>query len=195
MTICASRVGQLINYNDMCNEIGVSNNTIKQWLSILEASYIIFQLPPYYNNIRKRLIKTPKLYFTEPGLAAYLLWIESIKQIIRNPLRGQLFENMIVLELMKTRYNQGLDPHLYFYRDQQNHEVDVICKKANELIPVEIKSSHTFSKRFLETIDYFSQLFPEQCSKGYIVYAGKEEQMIGWRQLINYLNVNKIIKS
>lgn len=193
MTICASRVGQLLNYEDIGREIGLSNNTIKQWLSILQASYIVFLLQPYHANINKRLIKSPKLYFVEPGLAVYLLGIESAKQMHRDPLRGNLFENMIVLELIKKRYNQGLDPHLYFYRDQQKHEVDVIYKKANELIPIEIKSSQTFNKRFYKEINYFSQLFPEQCNQGYIVYAGDSSQKIGWRTLLNYLDTSTIL--
>lgn len=192
MTVCASRTGQLINYNNMANEIGVSNHTIKHWLSVLEASYVIFRLQPYYANISKRLIKSPKLYFIEPGLAAYLLGIESEKQMQRDPLRGQLFENLVILELMKQRLNQGLAPNLYFYRDQQQHEVDVIYKKANELIPIEIKSAKTFNKQFLKTIDYFAQLFPEQCSQAYIIYAGESTQKIGWRQLINYLSTSEI---
>ncbi len=193
MTICASRVGQLINYDDISREIGVSNNTIKNWLSILEASYIIVRLQPYYANIGKRLVKTPKIYFVEPGLAIYLLGIESAEQLARDPLRGQLFENMVVLELMKKRYNQGLDPHLFFYRDQQKHEVDLIYKKADELVPIEIKSSKTFNKRFFKEIDYFSQLFPEFCQKGYIVYAGEQQQKLGWRYLVQYLDAGDIV--
>lgn len=148
MIMCASRVGQLINYDDISREIGLSNNTIKNWFSILEASYIIIRLSPYFANINKRLIKTPKLYFVETGLASYLLGIESVEQLRRDPLRGHLFENMVVMDLIKTRYNQGLDHHLYFYRDQQKHEVDVVFKKANELIPIEIKSSKTYNKAF-----------------------------------------------
>ncbi|OGT27743.1 MAG: hypothetical protein A2624_06185 [Gammaproteobacteria bacterium RIFCSPHIGHO2_01_FULL_42_8] len=193
VTLCASRVGQLINYEAMSREIGVSNNTIKQWLSILEASYIVIQLQPYYANIGKRLIKTPKLYFVETGLAAYLLGIETVQQMQRDPLRGHLFENMVVMELIKSRYNLGLDHHLYFYRDQQKHEVDVVYKKANQLIPIEIKSSQTFTKSFLEGIDYFSTLFPTQCDSGYIVYAGEQSQKLGWRALLNFREAGKIV--
>ena len=193
MTICASRVGQLINYNEISGEIGVSNNTIKEWLSILEASYIIFRLQPYYANIGKRLIKSPKLYFIEVGLAAYLLGIESEQQMSRDPLRGQLFENMVVLELMKQRYNQGLDPHLYFYRDQQKHEVDLVYKKANELIPIEIKSSKTFNSQFVKELNYFLKLFLEQCNQGYVVYAGNQTQKVGWCHLMNYQEAGRIV--
>lgn len=193
MTICASRVGQLINYDSMANDVGVSNNTIKQWFSILEASFIVVRLQPYFANIQKRLVKTPKLYFVETGLAAYLLGIESAAQMQRDPLRGYLFENMIVMELMKSRYNKGLDPHLYFYRDQQQHEIDVVYKKASLLLPIEIKSSHTFNKSYMKELDYFSALFPEQCEQGYIVYAGDASQRLGWRTLIHYQEVEKIV--
>lgn len=193
ITLCASRIGQLINYDEIGNEIGVSNNTIKNWLSILEASFIIIRLQPYYANIGKRLIKTPKLYFIETGLAAYLLGIESIEQMQRDRLRGHLFENMIVMELIKTRFNQGLSHHLYFYRDQQKHEIDLVYQKADKLIPIEIKSSKTFTAKFIEGLDYFSSLFPVECEKGYIVYAGDQEQKLGWRELVNYQHVEKII--
>lgn len=193
ITICASRVGQLVNYDDISREVGVSNKTIKHWLSILEASFIIVRLQPYYANIGKRLVKSPKLYFVEPGLAAYLLGIESVQQLSRDPLRGQLFENMVVMELYKARFNQGLDPNLYFYRDQQKHEIDIIYKSANKLIPIEIKASKTYSSRFLKGIDYFSTLFPDACSNAYIVYAGDKNQAIGWRELIHYSDSSTIV--
>lgn len=195
ITLCAGRIGQLINYDEIANEIGVSNNTIKNWLSILEASYIIMRLQPYYANIGKRLVKTPKLYFVETGLAAYLLGIESITQMQHDRLRGHLFENMIVMELIKSRFNQGLSHHLYFYRDQQKHEIDLVYQKADKLIPIEIKSSKTFTTKFMEGLDYFSKIFPIQCEMGYIVYAGNQEQKLGWRALINYQQVDKIISS
>ncbi len=194
ITICASRIGQLVNYDNIANEIGVSNHTVKHWLSVLEASWVIFRLQPYHANVGKRLVKSPKLYFIEPGLAAYLLGIESVAQMQRDPLRGQLFENLVVLELMKQRYNQGLDPHLYFYRDQQQHEIDVVYKKGHQLIPIEIKSAKTFNQQFLKGIDYFSRIFPQQCEQGYIVYAGNQEQKIGWRHLLNYLSTSQITK-
>lgn len=192
LTICASRIGQLINYDNIACEVGVSNNTIKNWLSILEASYIIFRLQPYYANINKQVVKTPKLYFTEPGLAAYLLGIETTQQMQRDPLRGQLFENLIVLELIKFRYNKGLDHRLFFYRDNQKHEVDVIFQQASELIPIEIKSSKTFHTQFMKELDYFAKLFPDKCRQGYIIYAGNSEQKLAWKQLLNFRHIQQI---
>lgn len=193
ITVCASRIGQLINYESMANELGISSNTVKHWLSVLEASYVIFRLQPYHANIGKRLTKSPKLYFIEVGLAAYLLGIESAQQIQRDPLRGQLFENLVVIELMKQRYNRGLDPNLYFYRDQQ-HEIDLVYKKAHELIPIEIKSAKTFNQQFLKGIDYFAQTFASECSEAYLIYAGENEQAIGWRRLMNYLSAYQIVQ-
>ena len=104
----------------------------------------------------------------------------------------QILENMIVMELIKSRLNQGLDPHLYFYRDQQKHEVDLIYKTASELIPIEIKASKTYNSHFLKGIDYFSSLFPNECKQGYIIYTGNQGQAIGWRQLINFTDAYKI---
>lgn len=144
-------------------------------------------------NIGKRLTKTPKLYFVEVGLAACLLGIESVQHMQHDPLRGHLFENMVVLELLKARYNQGLDPHLFFYRDQY-HKVDLIYQHAQALIPIEIKSSQTFISSFTKGLDYFSQLFPTQCSKGYVIYAGEQSQQIGWKKLINYQDANQLVK-
>lgn len=193
IAVCASRIGQLINYESMANELGVSSNTVKHWLFVLEASYVIFKLQPYHANIGKRLTKSPKLYFIEVGLATYLLGIESPQQIQRDPLRGQLFENLVVLELMKQRYNRGLNPNLYFYRDQQ-HEIDVVYKKAHELIPIEIKSAKTFNPQFFKGIHYFAQIFFSECSEAYLIYAGENEQAIGWRRLINYLSAYQIVQ-
>lgn len=193
MTLCASRIGQLINYDDISREVGLSNNTIKNWLSILEASFIIIRLQPYHANISKRLVKTPKLYFVDTGLAAYLLGIETVDQIRRDPLRGHLFENMVVLDLIKARYNQGQNHHLYFYRDQQKHEVDLVYQNARNLMPIEIKSSKTFHSRFLKELDYFANLFPEQCQTGYLIYTGDQKQKLVWRQLINYKDASSIL--
>ena len=148
LKLCAGRVGSVLNMNNIANEIGISNHTIKHWLSILEASFIIFMLPPYFENFGKRIIKSPKLYFYDVGLASYLLNIENIQQVDRDPLRGNLVENLIIVELYKFRNNAGKEPNLYYYRDSQKNEVDVIYKEANDLIPIEIKSSQTMHPDF-----------------------------------------------
>lgn len=190
--ILAGRIGQILNMEEIGGEIGISAHTVKEWISILEASFILFRLQPYFENFGKRIIKSPKLYFTDTGLAAYLLGIETVHQMGRDPLRGHLFENLILLELMKTRLNQGLDPQLYYFRDMQRKEIDVIFKYGNELIPIEIKSSKTYNSEFLESLHYFQSLTKERSPVGYLIYAGKQEQRIHSIQLLNYKHASQI---
>ncbi len=190
--LCAGRVGHVFNASNLANETGVSVPTIKSWISILQASYIIMLLQPYYENINKRLVKTPKLYFYDVGLAAYLLGIENPKQMVRDPLRGALFENMMIMEMVKKRYNMGLDHNLYFFRDNHQNEVDIVYKKANMFIPVEIKSAQTFNMYFLKGLEYFSNLFPNRIETGYVVYDSEMEQHIHDFEIINFCHVDKI---
>ena len=150
--ILAGRIGQILNMEEIGGEVGVSSHTVKQWISILEASFIIFRLPPYFENFGKRVIKSPKLYFNDVGLACYLLGIQNEVQLSRDPLRGNLFENAVLLELKKYRFNRGLEPSFFYYRDVQKNEVDVIYKKGHELIPIEIKSSKTFHSEFIKKL-------------------------------------------
>ena len=192
LKLCAGRVGQIINYQNLSNELGVSAQTVKHWLSILEASFIIFQLPPYFENFGKRLLKSPKLYFTDVGLATYLLGIESVTQMQRDPLRGALVENLCILELMKQSYNQGRDAELYYFRDSMQHEVDVILKSGHELIPIEIKAAQTFNAHFLSGLEYFKKLVGERCPTGYLVYAGTQQQSIGQWEVIRYDAIGKV---
>lgn len=170
--LCAGRVGQVLNMNSLGNALGVSNHTIKSWLSILQASYIITLLPPYFENFGKRIIKSPKLYFFDVGLATYLLDIETLKQLDKDPLRGHLLENLAVMELYKARHNRGANPNFYYYRDSQKHAVDLIYKQANSLIPIEIKSAKTLRNHFFHGLEYFQKLVGGRCSKGYVVYDG-----------------------
>jgi len=190
--LCAGRIGGVFEASSLANEVGVSNKTISHWLSILEASYIVFRLPPYFENIGKRLIKSPKLYFTDVGLASYLLGIESEAQLSRDPLRGDLFENLVVLELMKYRFNRAQDPNLYFYRDQSKNEIDIIIKHGHELIPVEIKSAQTFHSQFLKGLKLLKRILPERVPQGYVLYAGDSRQRIGDFELLNYRNSRKV---
>ena len=171
--LCAGRIGQLLNVNSLASDVGVNSNTIKHWLSILEASYIILRLKPYYENLGKRLVKSPKLYFTDVGLASYLLGLETKEQVSRDPLRGQLFENMVVMELIKARANRGKDPEMYFYRDSNGNEVDVIFKQGRQLLPIEIKSAETFDKSFFKGLKYFKKIAGEKSREGDLIYSGE----------------------
>jgi predicted AAA+ superfamily ATPase len=171
MRLLAGRVGQLVNLHAMSGEVGVSSTTLDQWLSILEASYIVFRLPPYFRNFGKRLVKTPKLYFVEPGLAAWLLGIENEDQAARDPLMGNLFENLIVSELLKARYHHGKDANLYFWRDAQGHEIDVIFEKQRRSVPIEIKAAMTWNEDLGRGLKWFAKNTPESLP-GNLIYAG-----------------------
>jgi predicted AAA+ superfamily ATPase len=191
--LCAGRIGQLLNLEGLGNDVGASSHTVKEWISILEASFILFRLQPYYENFGKRIIKSPKLYFTDVGLASYLLGIENNTQMARDPLRGNLVENLVVLELLKTRLNQGLDPHLYYFRDAHGHEVDLIFQSGNQLVPIEIKASQTFHDDFLNNLRFFQKLTKERCQRGFLIYSGTQEQSIGPFQLLHYSHASRAL--
>ena len=190
--LCAGRIGQIFYANQLANEVGVSVPTIQSWLSILETSYIVYLLPPYFTNINKRLIKSPKLYFYDVGLASYLLGIEHVNQIKRDPLRGSLFENLLISELIKYRYNQGLDHRLFFYRDSQQKEIDIIYQSGTNIIPCEIKSADTFHSDMLNGLKYIKKIFPGKINKGYLFYTGGIEQGIEDYNILNYKNMYQI---
>lgn len=175
--LCAGRVGQLLNLNSLANDTGVSHTTASNWLSLLEASYIVFLLQPYYRNISKRLVKSPKLYFYDVGLVSYLLGIENKKHIARDPLRGHLFENMVVAETLKYRLHHGKGNNLYFYRDSKGNEVDLVLTKGADLFPIEIKSGMTITKDYFKGLKHFSKVFPKNIPDGSgLIYAGEEQQ-------------------
>jgi len=194
LRLCAARIGQILNINNLCNEIGISNPTAKSWLSILEASYLIIKLQPYYENFGKRSIKSSKIYFTDVGLAAYLLDIHNIDQIKRDPLRGQLVENLMVTELFKHRLNRNIPTNFYFYRDSNMNEVDIIFKEGSQLVPIEIKSSQTFHAEFLKGLKYFEKIAKNVAPEGYLIYTGSHEQKIGNFSVLNYKNFGKIFR-
>ena len=144
--------GQPVNFASLCDETGVSAHTIKGWVSVLEASYIVFKVQPWFVNVSKRATRTPKIYFTDVGLAAYLLGIETSGQMIRDPLRGNLFENMVMIDIMKQRFNAGRDPRLYMLRTEKGFEIDALVQCAGAFRPIEIKSSMTYNKDFARSL-------------------------------------------
>lgn len=174
LKLIAGRIGQLVNLNAISNDIGVSSTTLKQWLQVLEISHIVFFLRPYYNNFGKRIIKSPKVYFNDTAVACYLLGIENSNMVHRDPLLGGLFENLVISEAVKTRYNMGLDPNLYFYRDNNGNEIDLIFKKHDKLIPIEIKAAKTYNSDFLKGIKYFQKI-SGSLESGYVIYSGDLE--------------------
>jgi hypothetical protein len=175
--LCAGRVGQLLNVSSLANDAGVSHTTAGNWISLLEASYIIFRLQPYYRNISKRLIKSPKLYFYDVGLATFLLNIETDGQVSRDPLRGNLFENLVVSEALKYRFNHGRQSNLYFYRESKGNEVDLVLVNGPDLFPIEIKSGMTITRDYFKGLRHFSKIFGNSIPRGSgLVYGGQEGQ-------------------
>ncbi len=188
MQLCAARCGQLLNITSLANDCGISDMTARRWLTLLQASYIIFLLPPHHNNLGKRLTKSPKLYFFDTGLACALLKIP-FEQLDTHYLRGHLFENMVIADLVKQCTNQGKRPSLYFWRDHTGNEVDCIIEHGTDLTPIEIKAGQTVQNDFFKGLDYYQQLAQKHATTGDIIYGGDEIQkrtrgvVIPWRAM------------
>lgn len=174
--MCAGRTGQLTNLSELANDCGITHNTAKAWLSVLEASYILHLLQPHHRNFNKRLVKTPKLYFCDTGLASWLLGIQSAAQLDTHPQRGALFETWVVGELLKVRYNRGLESNLYFWRDRSGNEVDVLIEQGNKLAPVEIKAGQTVSQDYFRNLDYWKKVAGRASGRSWLVYGGDKGQ-------------------
>lgn len=186
LRLCAGRIGSVFNASELANEVGVSAATIQSWMSILQASYIIYLMPPYFENSRKRLTKSPKLYFCDTGLACSLLGIESPEQLTFNKMRGHLFENLIVMELLKRRLNKGKESDLYFYRDSNQNEIDILKGNPGSMEAIEIKSSMTYSPDFTKALQKAGDWIKAGVTQKTIVYAGELENPNGEIRLINF---------
>jgi uncharacterized protein len=194
LKICASQIGRSTNYSKLANDCGVTLNTVKDWLSILEASYIIFQLQPHFENFRKRLTKSPKLYFYDVGLAAYLLGITEPFHIQNSPLRGELFENFVISEFLKNRYNHVKDNNLYFFRDHVGNEVDLILDYGLEIVSVEIKAGSTLTNDYFKGLDFYQQLCGDKNTKRLIVYAGNRSMRYKNVAVYSYLDLEQLFE-
>ena len=172
--LCAARCGQLLNLSSLASDCGVSHKTVRAWISVLEASYVVFLLQPHHQNFGKRLVKTPKLYFVDTGLAAFLLGIRDPQHLSIHSARGALFENFVISELLKRRYNQGLPSNLFFWRNNAGDEVDLLIEQGEQLIPVEIKSGQTLTSDFLAGLQKWMRLAGETCLAPRLVYGGEE---------------------
>ena len=192
--LLAGRIGQVVNLNSLSNDIGVSAVTLSEWLSVLEASYIIFRLPSYFENFGKRLLKSPKIYFTEVGLAAYLLGIKDVSQVARDPLLGGLFENMVVLEALKSRCNAGRESELYFFRDTRGLEIDLLLNDNRQLLPIEIKAARTWNKDFISNIEKFRKVVPDVLP-GAVIYAGDLTPTVKDVKFVNFSETWKLISN
>ena len=185
MTLLAGRIGQIVNYTSLSNDLGVSSTTVKDWVSVLKASYIVFELPPFFENVRKRVVRSPKVYFSDTGIACYFLGITEREHALRDPLRGGLYENLVILEILKERMNRGLRPELFFYRDTHGNEVDLVIRSGRNLVPVEIKSSATFTEDYLRGVENFTTTLRARVQPGFILYNGELETRIGDIRVLN----------
>ncbi len=173
--LCAGRVGQLANLSALGADAGVSHTTARHWLTILEASYIVFQLPPYFANIRKRLVKSPKLYFYDVGLASHLIGIEHAKQLGTHPLRGGLFENAVIIEALKHRFNRGRRSNLSFFRDARGLECDLLYENGKGMGAIEIKSGATVASDWFDGLDRVAGVLPGIVLRA-VVHGGSDRQ-------------------
>ena len=193
LRLCAGRIGSMLNASELASEVSVASHTITSWLSVLEASYVVTLLHPYSGNASKRLVKSPKLYFCDTGLACYLLDIESPEQLVRDKMRGHLFENLIVTEALKSRFNRGKEANLYFYRDSNKNEIDLLLRASGVVSGIEIKSAMTYHSDFSKVIDRMVDYVKEPIGTRAIVYAGKMENNVAGVKLLNYLHLNDIL--
>jgi predicted AAA+ superfamily ATPase len=189
LRLCAGRTGQIINLNSLAVDAGISPNTAKSWLSILEASYIIYYLQPYYKNFNKRITKSPKLYFYDTGLVCSLLGIDSAEQVKTYHSKGALFENLIITELIKSRFHRGENPRFYFWQNKTKQEIDLIVENNDNPIPYEIKSGMTMNDSYFTNLNYWRKITGEKSENLNIIYGGETNlktsngNYISWRSL------------
>jgi len=189
LKLCAGRTGQVLNVSALGSDCGISHNTARQWLSVLEASYLIHLVRPHHRNFRKRLVKAPKLHFTDVGLAAYLLDITQERQLANHPLRGALMETFVVSEILKSRLNAGKPSALCYFRDNSGHEVDLLVEEAGRVIPVEIQAGQTVASDSFRGLAYYATLSPAAGSRGRLVYGGRESYRQGRMTVVSYRDI------
>lgn len=195
LRLLAGRTGQVINMQSLGNDTGIDAKTIKHWLSVLEASFIIFKLPPFFDNVGKRLVKSPKYYFWEPGLLTFLLNIQDRSQILRDPLIGSLFENTVIVEAMKAMTNRGKRPNFYFYRDNHQQEIDLLFEREGQWIGIEIKSAATLQNSFNKSLNLIDdKVFP--LGEKYVVYSGDETRHYSSGvTAVNFKSIHNIVEA
>ena len=174
MRLCAANIGQVLNLNRLADDCGISQTTATDWLNLMEAGYILHRLQPYFTNTRKRLVKRPKLYFHDTGVACFLLGMTAAEHVENHPLRGALFENHVINEIVKHDLNRNRTAQLYFFRDSNGNEVDLLYGRGPNLVPIEIKSGQTISNNWFKGIDHFARHFPT--TGGAVIYAGEASQ-------------------
>ena len=181
ISLCAARSGQLLNLSSLALDCSVDIKTISSWINLLEASYIVYLLKPHYNNLNKRIIKAPKLYFLDAGLCAYLMGIRTRQDILHHPFRGELFETLVVGEVIKHYFNRGIVPPLTFLRDSRGHEIDLIVSSAADIYPIEIKSGSTINSAFFGNLNYLRKILNRELEGAVIFGDKRKEEMNGYR--------------
>lgn len=195
MRLCAGRIGQLLNITSLSNDCGINTATVNAWLSLLEASYVIVLLQPYYKNFGKRLIKSPKLYFIDTGIACSLLKIRSAQELSDHYLKGNLVESMIITDLLKQQHNVEQQPSIYFWRDAAGHELDCIIDTAHHPVPLEIKTSHTITKDFFKELTFWQkQTNQPETSLSFLIYGGTENQKRSHAEVLSWRSAGDLIK-
>ncbi len=190
--LCAGRTGQLLNYASLANDAGISPNTVRSWISILEASYIVYRLQPYYKNFSKRVIKSPKLYFYDTGLVCSLLGIKDADQVNTHYLKGSLFENLVINEFIKRGLHRGKRRYPYFWRDSQGREIDCLLVNGESIRPVEIKAGKTISNNYLKNLKYWLELAGMSEDQGYVVYGGEKSLQTGAGSFVSWRDLDRI---
>jgi uncharacterized protein len=188
LKLCAANIGQMLNKNRFANDIGVDNKTIDSWLSVLQASFVIHLLPSHFANFRKRVVKSPKLYFYDVGLASYLLGIKNIEHVQSHPLKGSLFENLIIIEKLKSKLNRVEDPSLYYFRDNVGNEVDLLEDRGSEIYSYEIKLGKTLSTDLFKGLNYYKKLNSSN-RKSFLIYTGEDSTTRYGHSCVPYLKV------
>ena len=194
LKLCAGRTGQLLNLSSLGDECGIKHNTARSWLGILEASFIVFLLKPHHQNFNKRIIKMPKLYFYDTGLACALLEIENEKQFKNHPLKGHLFETAMIIELIKCRTNQGLPAKYYFWRDKLGREIDCIINRGNRFISIEIKLGQTVTQDFFKNLNYWKTLTKQKKISQFLIYGGDSTQQRNETKVLSWKNLSPVFK-
>lgn len=190
--LCAGRVGQIVNWSELANDCGITTKTVTSWISLLEASYLVFLLYPHHANFNKRMIKSPKLYFFDTGIVCALLKISSIDQLKTHYLKGSIFESFVISELMKLYFNAGMAPHVYFWRDQSKNEVDCIVETGQSVIPIEIKSSQTINTKFFDGLTYWNKLAEKDPCNSFLIYGGSENQKRSKGQVLSWNSIDTL---
>ena len=191
--LCAGRVGQLLNLSSLGADAGVTHTTARSWLSVLEAGYVVFQLQPFHANVRKRLVRSPKLYFYDVGLASYLVGIERASQIATHPLRGALFENAVVAETLKHRFNRGLRANVSFFRDSRGLECDLLYETGRGVAAIEIKSGATVASDYFTSLNRVADLLPDVSSRT-VVYGGAESQSRSNAEVVPFGELSSVLE-